>query len=92
MSSESRLFTAWIVQHYEAMGVEEVQKLAAAAGLPPRGAYTVRALSRILGIGAASLYKGCYAGRIRHVRVGRRIYISAAEAARILNGEVDLTE
>jgi excisionase family DNA binding protein len=70
--------------------IEAINQTAKALGLPVRAAYTTRQAARILGVGKDSLYNTIHSGRVRAVRVGRMLYISTAEMARILAGEVEL--
>lgn len=44
-------------------------------------------VAQALGISVFTLYKLLHAGRIRHVRVGRRILIPIAALEAFLNGE-----
>lgn len=81
-----------IVGHHGLMRAEEIQKIAQAHGLPPRASYTVRTLSKLLGIGKGTLYRACHAGRVQCVRVGKRLYVPLSEAVRILQGEIDLAD
>lgn len=81
-----------IIGHHGLMRVEDIQKLAEAHGLPPRASYTVRTLSKLLGIGKGTLYQACHAGRVQCLRVGKRLYVPLSEAVRLLQGEISLTD
>lgn len=68
------------------MNVAVIYETARALGLKPQGAYSVRAASRILGIGKETLYQAVHSGKVRALKVGRVLYVPATELARLLEG------
>lgn len=70
--------------------IEAITQTAKALGLPVRASYPVRQAAKILGIGKDTLYRAVHSGRVKAVPVGRVLYVSATELARILAGEVEL--
>lgn len=71
----------------------EILRVAAEAhGLGLRAAYSPPQAARLLGIGKNSIYDFIHAGRLRAVRVGRRLYVPASELARFLEGDQEPPE
>jgi len=69
--------------------IEVIHQTARRLGLPVRAAYSARQAATILGVGKGLIYGLVHSGRLRALRVGRRIYVPVSELVRFLEeGEV----
>jgi len=66
------------------MDAKAVWEIAQANGLRVKATYTPREAARILGTGKGAVYEAIHSGKVRAVRVGRRLYVPASEIAKLL--------